>query len=186
MTRPLRVLAAIGVLTALATGWAAPAQAHEGEGTIEVLAADPAAPLEVAYRVRLRWNNDGHPAADATVTVVAERAGAPPTTPQPMAATGEEGAYAATVRFPEPGDWTVRFTAVTPRATLERAQAVAPPPSTTTTSAPETTTTASTEPSPSTPAADDAGADRAVPLAVIAATAVLVALGVVAARRRRR
>lgn len=179
----LLALAAFALTAAIAPV----SSAHEGEGTIEVLAAEPAAPLEVAYRVRLTFTEDGHPAADATVTAVAERPGAAPTTPQPMTATGEEGVYAATVRFPDAGQWTVRFTAVTPEATLERAETVAPPPTTTTTTSTTTTTTeppATTAPTPRLDRGDDGG----VPLLPVAlgGVALAVAAGVLTARRRRR
>jgi hypothetical protein len=52
----------------------------------------------------------------------------------------------------KPGDWTVRFTAVKPAATLDLPQGIAPPPTSTTTTrattTTEATTTAVTEPDP--------------------------------------
>ena len=71
------------------------------------------------YEVELVFVADGHPAADATVTAVAELAGATvgPVTMQP---TGADGHYTATLTFPSAGQWNVRFTGVT-QATLRRA-----------------------------------------------------------------
>lgn len=132
-----RFLAILAVLLAVVPA----ASAHEGQGALAVVAADPAGPLAVSYRVRLTFLRDGHPVDDATVTAVAEAAGQPPQAPHLMAPAGGDGVYSATVQFPSPGEWRVRFTAVTPPATAERAEAVAPPPTTTTTTAPVRVTT---------------------------------------------
>lgn len=184
MTRRILLLAAVAALVLVAP--AGRAGAHEGDGTIEVLAADPAGPLQVSYRVRLTFQADGHPAVDATVTVVAEGPDGTTTTPQPMAPAGEDGVYAATVLFPAPGAWTVRFTAVTPAATAERAETVAPPPTTTSTST--TTTTVSTTTTVGAAADDpenDGDSDPPVVPLVAGAVAVAAVAGVLVARRRR-
>lgn len=189
-------VAALAVLGLLGWVGAPAAQAHEGAGTIVVEAAEPAGPLEVTYRVRLTYNADGHGADDATVTVVAEGVDGP-TTPVPMTPADDDGGYGATVRFGEPGPWTVRFTAVTPPATLELTETVAsaPPPSTaeptttTTSAAAPTTATSATPPSTSTALGsdDDDGAGGGVPVAPLVAGGVgaAVVAGVAVARRRR-
>ena len=163
---------AVVVLLALLVTSAA--HAHEGQGAIEVITADATAPLQIEYRVRLTFVSDGHPESNATVTVVAERAGTA-LTPQPMPPTGEDGVYAATVAFPSPGSWTVRFTAVKPPATLERLESVAAPP---TSLRPTTTAT------PDERGEDDSGNVRA--LIGIGAVALVGAGALVSWRRRRR
>jgi copper resistance protein C len=132
-------LVVIGLVAVIVAGGAARAGAHEGEGQFTVSLVDPPAPRapgSVRYQVLLTYVNDGHPAPDATVTAVAEG----PTTvgPLPMAEAAE-GTYEATVAFPSPGAWTVRFTAVTPAAVLEVTQDLP---------AAATTTVASTVPPP--------------------------------------
>lgn len=180
------LVAALLLLVALA----APAAAHEGAGAIEVLSADPAGPLAVSYRVRVVFRADGHPARDATVTAVAVAPDGSSSTPQQLAATSEEGVYTGTVAFPTPGAWTVRFTAVTPAATLERPETLRPPP--TTASAPATTTTtiaASVTTARTDEGGGGSGALPAVLAAAAATAAVLAALAVGwwrPARRRRR
>lgn len=182
MTTSLRRLAAAVAATAALFVAVAPAAAHEGDGTLEVVAAAPAAPLQVSYQVRLTFEADGHPAADATVTVVAERPGVAPTTPQPMTAAGEEGVYTETVTFPDAGDWTVRFTAVTPPATLERTETVAPPPTTTTNTTTPTTTTTIVD---NTDDADDGSSNALFIAGGVVLAAVLVGGAIMLARRRR-
>jgi len=118
----LATLAAVAALVASAPA----ATAHEGDGSFEVLGADPSGPLAVGYRVRLVYVDDGHAAADATVTAVAEGPGGVTVAPVPLDGTGEEGVYAGVVDFPAPGHWTVRFTALSPDATLERPETLAP------------------------------------------------------------
>ena len=162
MTRPLR-LRATGVIllcAALATTLGAPsASAHEGEGILE-LDAQPAAPgRSVPYVVRLTWADDGHPAVDATVTATAVDPSGTPQTPVLLEEQGDNGRYAGTVTFPSGGAWTVRFTAVTPSATLEVIQEVAEPaPSTPASDVTTTTDTSSAETSRGAEAVDAADA----------------------------
>ena len=131
-TRPRRTAAAIvAVYVALAILGAVPASAHEGEGVLELEAQADAPGPSVPYVVRLTWADDGHPAIDATVTATAIDPSGTPQTPVPMQQQGDDGRYSATVAFPDGGAWTVRFTSVTPAATLEVEQDVSdPPPST--------------------------------------------------------
>lgn len=124
--------AALGQLSA-----AAPAGAHEGGGTLVVEQVHPAG-LSVHYIVMLTWNNDGHPAADATVTATAIGPDGQGQTPVTLAPSGAgDGRYAGAVEFPSAGEWTVRFTSIEPTGSAEQAQAVVEP--TTTTAATPTT-----------------------------------------------
>ena len=118
-----RVLLAV-IVTSVALLPAAPAAAHEGSGTIAVIGETPARPRGDNLRGRRHVDDDGHSAGDATVTAVVEQDGSPPATPVPLVATAVEGRYGGEVRFPSAGRWTVRFTAVSPVATLERSELI--------------------------------------------------------------
>lgn len=135
----LGLLAVSMLLTA-----ASPAAAHEGQGilTLESQVADDQG--AVRYVVRLTWADDGHPALDSTVTATPITPDGSPQTPITLAPADEDGRYAGTVSYPTPGDWTVRFTSVTPTGTIEITEAVASQ-ATSTTAA---TTTTSSVPSP--------------------------------------
>lgn len=148
---PFRFLAAALILfcAALVTLGTPPAHAHEGEGILELESRGTAASASVPYVVRLTWANDGHPAIDATVTATPIDRSGTPQTPVPMQFEGEDGRYSGTVAFPSDGTWTVRFTSVTPAATLEITEEVTAPP----TSTPSTTTTAAAD-EPAEPAVD--------------------------------
>lgn len=175
MKRALRLPAVVAFLVAVATP---PAPAHEGRGAIEVLAAEPAGPLAVAYRVRLTFVADGHAVDGATVTLVGEDDAGHATAPTPMEPGGTAGVYVATAGFPAPGTWRLRFTAVTPPATAERTEVVAPPPTTTmaTTTVPATTTST---------VGDDAGGGPSTPLLALLAIPVVVGAVVLVRRRRK-
>lgn len=189
-TWPGRLLAAAVLAAAALGGVTASVAAHEGEGTIEVVMAEPSGPLAVTYRVRLTFVADGHPAGDATVTAVAQRTGAGSTTPVTMTPGTDAGIYEGTVTFPDAGDWTVRFTAVTPPATLERTETVTSPP---TTASPSTTAgssaTTGRSPTTATPpdteeADDDGDGPPLAPFVVSGIIGVAVALILVSRRRR--
>ena len=156
--RQLAIAVAVVVTTVVATvvAGAARAEAHDDVGVIAVVAADPGGPLSRTYEVDVTYANDGHGATDATVTVVAERAGRT-VGPTAMDAVGQPGRYRATVAFPEPGSWMLRFSSLTPLATTERAEELAAPgtanpsgtlPQSTSTTAPPPSTTASGVASP--------------------------------------
>jgi hypothetical protein len=158
----MRRLTVLGVLAmALVTLGANPAPAHEGAGTLVVLSATPTDASSVRYEVSLVFTADGHPANDSTVTAVIDPApdGFLPVT---LERADADGVYAGVVTFPAPGDWVVRFTAVTPAATVETTQPIAPPVTTTTptTPPPDPTTTATTGTSLAPPVTDtpDTGA----------------------------
>lgn len=159
----------------------APAAAHEGQGTIEVLAADTSSPDAISYRVRVVFVADGHPAPEATVTAtIVNQSGAVPVT---FVKTADDGTYEGTVRFPGSGNWTVRLTSLRPIASVERTETITAAPNPTS-SAP----TSSTEPRTSIPEPrttdEPSGANWTLVLVVAAATAAAVAAAFVVARRR--
>jgi hypothetical protein len=100
-----------------------PAAAHDGTAVITA-ESQTIKGTSVDYVVRAVWDNDGHAAADATATVVAESPSGDRVGPVPMEPTDDDGRYTATVDFPSPGDWNVRFTVVTPPGTLEITQTI--------------------------------------------------------------
>jgi hypothetical protein len=140
----MKRLTAAALLCALVCAAGSAAAAHEGDGRLEVLQATPGEGMAVDYEVRLTYIADGHGAPDATVTAVAEQPGAAPAAPVQLEAGAEEGLYAGTVTFPTAGNWTVRFTSVTPAATLEQSQTVAAPATTARTTPSTTSSTVST------------------------------------------
>lgn len=131
LRRLARVLAvaALALVLGLLAGAPAPAGAHDGDAVITVEAAHPAG-TGVHYIVRVTWQDDGHPAADATVTATAVGTDGTQLTPVTLTPSDSDGRYAGVVDFPSPGSWTVRITSIDPTGTLEQAQEVAPPPTT--------------------------------------------------------
>jgi hypothetical protein len=136
--RPRRLALAL-VVALLTLAGARPAAAHEGEGVLVVESATPS-PTGRDYVVRLTWEDDGHAALDATITATPIDPSGAPGTPVPMAAVDDDGRYQAAVAMPASGQWTVRFTAVTPVALVEVQETVT---ATTTTTAATATTAAS-------------------------------------------
>ena len=183
---------AAGALTlicvALAMLVAPIAYAHEGEGTLVVEAQGDTGELTMSYVVGLTWANDGHPAADATVTATIIDPSGAPQTPVPMQSQGDDGRYSGTVTFPTEGTWTVRFTAVTPAATLEIVEEVtAPSTSDTTTTTQASNGSATSETEPASPAETEDDDDGGVAgLLAAAFLALIVGGGVVGAIRARR
>lgn len=154
----VRALLVLGLAAGVAVVDAAPAGAHDEVGTVTVAMAEAtttaSGTASVSYVVDVVYVNDGHPASDATVTVVAEGPAAVIVGPVAMTETATPGRYGATVDFPAPGPWTVRFTSLTPLATAETTQDVgAPATSTSASTTPPVPTlpVASTAASPSTP-----------------------------------
>lgn len=186
----MKRLSAAALLCTLVLAGGSAAAAHEGDGRLEVLQATPGQDLAVDYQVRLTYVADGHGAPDATVTAVAEQPGAAAATPVQLSAGAEEGLYAGTVTFPGPGDWTVRFTSVTPAATLEQPQAVTAPGPTATRPPPTTSTTVSTAAGADEVAAvsdeDDGSGFPVVPVVAVVLVLAVAGLGAWAVRARRR
>jgi hypothetical protein len=120
-------VAGLAATVALALGPLAPsAGAHEGDAVLTVEATHPAG-LSVHYIVRVTWADDGHPAADATVTATGVAADGSQLTPVSLTPADEDGRYAGVVEYPEAGSWTVRITAIDPTGTVEQAQEVTAP-----------------------------------------------------------
>ena len=138
--RPLRLLTALAGLlgvAALALGVAAsPAGAHDGDAVIAIEAVHPAG-QSIHYIVRVTWANDGHPAADATVTATGVAPDGTQLTPVPLAPADADGRYSGAVEYPAAGAWTVRITSIDPTGTIEQAQEVT---ATATTQPPNVTT----------------------------------------------
>lgn len=157
LTRFVSAVAASSLLAVAVIS--SPAGAHEGTAVITV-ESQTVEGTSVDYVVRAVWDNDGHAAADATATVVADSPTGERLGPVPMEPTDDDGRYTATLDFPSPGDWNVRFTVVTPPGTLEITQTV---PST---DAPVATTetTADPEQSATSAAADVEATDSTAPL----------------------
>lgn len=142
-------LATLVAVVTLATS-ALPAGAHDGKAIITVDSAEPGAGASIDYTIRVIWDNDGHPANDASVTVVASAEDGTQVGPIAMNPIDDDGRYSASLDVGSPGNWAVRFTVVTPPGTLEVPQVVAAP--STTTSAPSTTTTSAPAPTETVPA----------------------------------
>lgn len=191
--RSLRLLAALlGLVTAalLALGVAPrPAAAHDGDAVLVVEAVHPAG-QSIHYIVRVTWQNDGHPAADATVTATGIAPDGTQLTPVALAPADQDGRYAGAIEYPAPGAWTVRITSIDPTGTVEQAQEVTATP---TTQAPGVTTgTGDAEgfapeedgtgaSAGGEQAADDSGDDSGMPVAVTVVAGLVVILGAVTA-----
>ena len=190
---------AVAAFTLLASG--GPAGAHEGDAIIQLQAAHPAA-SSVHFIVMVTWENDGHPAVDATVTATALSIAGDQLTPVALAPEGGEGVYGGAVEFPSSGLWTVRFTSIDPDGTLEQVQEVNVAPTTVPTTAPadgDSDVTVGTEADPGfapeddgtgasateddQAAAPDDGDDDGLPVWLIALAAVVVVGGAIAAAR---
>lgn len=174
-----RILAlAIAAMLAWSAG---PVTAHEGAGDLAIEESSPVTDNQVRYVVRLISVNDGHGAVNATVTATAVAADGTAQTPVPLMAVDEDGRYAATITFPAPGTWTVRFTAVKPPAVLEQPATIAAPASTTTTTTALPATTATAPPND-----EDAGSGGNGPIvgALLAAGVLVIVVAVWAAKRR--
>lgn len=196
---PARLLAGLVGLVAtaaLALGlWASPAGAHDGDAVITVEGTHPAG-MSIHYIVRVTWANDGHPAADATVTATAEGADGTQLTPVTLAPADSDGRYQGVVDYPAPGAWTVRITSIEPTGTLEQAQEVTPPPTTieATDDTSEVTTgaddggfaaaddgTGTSDEQAGDQAADSSSDDGGMPVYLVVAAAAVVLIGAVTA-----
>lgn len=182
MTR-LGRLALVFLVMSLANVIPHAAVAHDGDGRIEVVSAEPRGDGAIAYRLRVVYIADGHGAPEATVTATVVDP-ANPQAPQPLTKSPEDGIYEGDVRFPRPGPWTIRFTTLRPTATLERAEEIVAPP-TTTTVVPSTTTPPTEELLPDQGPAEPSSSNSTAPV-LIAAVAAIALLVVVQVLRRRR
>lgn len=194
------LLVAAALLSVL--GGAAPVSAHEGRAVVTLEENAPVTDTSVRYQVRAVWDNDGHPAADATVTAVAEGPDGERVGPIPMDPVDDDGRYATTVQFPGPGAWTVRFTVVTPPGSLERSETVPVPvaptdpggtgepstspanPTTTSTSAPAQTTPPDTGDVAATDADDEGSSSSGAAVFFFVTAAVILGACILAYRSR--
>lgn len=158
--------------------------AHDGKGVLVIESQGPAQGLAIPVVVRLTWQDDGHAAVDATVTATAVADDGTATTPVPLEPLDQDGRYAATVETPRPGAWTIRFTSVTPAATLEVEETVSPPTTTSTTA--QTTTTTETPLKTAAETTPDEGLGLGGVLAAIFLGAVVIACAIGFYRSSRR
>jgi hypothetical protein len=120
-------LLAAGLLLGLVPGLGgSPAAAHDGPAIVVVEQVHPAG-LQLHYIVRVTWEDDGHPAEDATVTATAIAADGTQLTPVPLAPADDDGRYAGVIEYPSAGAWTVRVTSIEPTGSVEEPQEVTAP-----------------------------------------------------------
>jgi hypothetical protein len=179
-----RSLAAALALLVVLVLTARPATAHDEAGVLTVVDARPAGENAVGFEVVLTYSGDREPVEGATITMSAERTDVPPVGPVEMTPGDEPGHYRATVAFPSPGTWIVRFSSAAPFVTLERTQEVGAGAKTGTLEVTTSTTTTSA-------AGDTADADAddglgAAGVAAVAAGLVVVLAATVWLMRRGR
>ncbi|MGH9024733.1 MAG: hypothetical protein ACRDWD_01245 [Acidimicrobiia bacterium] len=177
----MRVAVVLALLVSAVLALSVPAAAHDDQGVLagEYVANPPDAP-EGNYRVRLTFQNDGHPAEGATVTMSAADGTGGVIAPTPMSAV-DAGEYEAAVSFPNPGAWTVTVVASSPAATFEQALTIAEPPASTTTS----TTKVDTRPIDASDSSGDGGGIGAGLWIGIVATLIAAAVVAFVLWRRR-
>jgi hypothetical protein len=199
--RRLALLTTPFLLFAIAIGLAPAAAAHGAEAALSVVSAEEQAGA-VHYRVRVVYQNDGEPVPNVTPTAVVIAPDGTEAAPVTFAKADTAGEYEATVSFPAPGAWKVRFDVAEPEGTLTVDQAVAasttvaPTTEAPTTEAPTTTdapvATAPAVTTASTTESDDDGDDGessgggAVVVAALASGVVLMSAIVMSRRRRDR
>ena len=157
---PRHLVAAMATVAAVVLLVSPTVAAHDGSATITAESTAPGGERSVEYVIRAVWNNDGHAAVDATATAIAESSTGERLGPVPMQAVDDDGRYTATLDFPSAGQWTVRFTVVTPPGTLELAQTIPAAPPTSTPAAAAADPTSAAEP-PETTTTPDSAANTA-------------------------
>jgi hypothetical protein len=169
---------ALAVLVIVAVD-ASGASAHGDQGLLALEANAGRQSLTVEVRARLVYANDGDPVSTARVTVDALGPDGA-TVPAAAMASGGDGTYAAELRLPGAGAWTVRATATNPTANAEiRFDAV---PATTTTTTPARQTTQDDPPA----SPDDGNGSGSAVLAAVIGLMVLLGVAVVVWQWRRR
>jgi len=121
--RSFMVAVAVAAIAAVGMQLGPPAGAQEGKGIITLEAAHPAG-TSVHFIVRVTWENDGQPAADAVVTATAVGSDGTQLTPVTLAPIDDDGHYANPIDFGSSGSWTVRFASIDPTGTAEVTQTV--------------------------------------------------------------
>ncbi|QKJ18227.1 hypothetical protein [Microbacterium hominis] len=129
----LLAAAAAGLLALASLLVAAPASAHDEIGTLVIVSTEPAessageGAIDLLVEIELTFVNDGHPATtSATVTAIAEGADGSTVGPVIAAPSGTAGIWTANLTLPTAGEWTVRLSSLTPKATLEQVVQAAP------------------------------------------------------------
>ncbi len=181
MRRALVGAALVGTALALAAlGSAGPAAAHTDTGTFSATRAEPAADGTYTIDLLLTYDNDGHGAVDAALTVSVQGPTGGPL-PVTMAPGDRDGAYTGTVTVGDPGDYVVTASSTEPEAQSTFTFTVAAP-ATTTTGPEATTTTAAADTdreATTTTAADDEDSGSSV--ANVVANGALLVIGAAAA-----
>jgi hypothetical protein len=120
-------LLAAGLLLGVVPGLGgSPAGAHDGPAIVVIEQVHPAG-LQQHYIVRVTWEDDGHPAVDATVTATAIAADGTQLTPVPLAPADDDGRYAGAIEYPSAGAWTVRVSSIEPTGSVEQPQEITAP-----------------------------------------------------------
>lgn len=177
MRRALVGAVLVGTALVLAAlGAAGPAAAHTDTGTFTATRAEPATDGTYTIDLLLTYDNDGHGAVGAALTVSVQGPTGGPV-PVTMAPGDRDGAYTGTVAVGDAGDYTVTASSSDPEAQTTFTFTVAAP-TTTTSTAEATTTTDGAEPSddeagPTTTAAGDGDSGTTASVAAIAALALI-------------
>ncbi len=153
---------------------AGPAGAHTDTGTFSATRAEPAADGATTIDLLLTYDNDGHGAEDAALTVTVQGPDGGPV-PVTMAPGDRAGAYTGEVATDAAGEYTVTASATEPEAETTFTFTVAAPATTTTAAEATPTTAADTDTTTTTAADDDEGGDGN--LASIAVNGLLLAVG---------
>ena len=157
----------VATSTLLLVAFAGPAAAHTDTGTFSATRAEPAADGTYTIDLLLTYDNDGHGAEDAALTVTVQGPTGGPV-PVTMAAGDRAGAYTGDVAVATPGEYTVTASSTEPEAATTFTFTVEAPVTTT------TTTEAEADAATTTAAASDDGDGN---LASIVANGLLLVLG---------
>ncbi|MBL8775941.1 MAG: hypothetical protein JNK12_08425 [Acidimicrobiales bacterium] len=158
MRRSLVGALAVAAAVLLAVATAAPAGAHTDTGTFSATRAEPAADGTYTIDLLLTYDNDGHGAEDAALTVTVQGPTGGPV-PVTMAPGDRAGAYTGEVAVETTGEYTVTASSTEPEASTTFTFAVAEVATTTTTAAEAPATTAADPEATTTTAADRDGTD---------------------------
>ena len=155
---------------------ASPAGAHTDTGTFSATRAEPNGTGSFTIDLLLTYDNDGHGAEDASLTVTVQGPTGGPV-PVTMAPGDRAGAYTGDVAVETTGEYTVTAASTEPEAATTFTFAVAAPAPTTTAAEAPTTTAADSD--TTTTAAEGEGDDEGGDgnLASIMANGLLLAIG---------
>ncbi len=185
-------LLATAAAALLLVGGAGPVAAHTETGTFSATRAEPSTDGTYTIDLLLTYDNDGHGAEGAALTVTVQGPTGGPV-PVAMAPGDRAGAYTGDVAAATPGEYTVTAASTDPEAATTFTFTVEAPATTTTAATATTDTAGSTGTSPVTTATTEADdSDTSPNVATIVANVALLAIGAAAAffglrwwRRRR-